>query len=48
MPCYFFHAENGHRITADEGEEFPDDSAALLEAEIIARDLFRIKSNQLD
>ena len=39
MPCYFFHIENGERLTDDEGEEFPDDPAALREAELIAGDL---------
>ena len=39
MPCYFFHIENGDCLTDDEGEEFPDDPAALREAELIAGDL---------
>ena len=39
MPYYFFHLENGERLTDDEGEEFPDDRAALREAELIAGDL---------
>jgi hypothetical protein len=41
MPLYFFHIENGHRITSDEGEEFPDDKSALQEADAIAADLSR-------
>jgi hypothetical protein len=39
MPCYFFHIENGDCLTDDEGEEFPDNQAALQEAELIAGDL---------
>ena len=39
MPRYFFHIENGERLTDDEGEEFADDPAALREAELIAGDL---------
>ena len=41
MPYYFFHIENGHRISSDEREEFPDDQAALQEGERIAGDLAR-------
>ena len=41
MPLYFFHLENGDRITGDEGEAFPNDEAALAEAESIAADLSR-------
>jgi hypothetical protein len=39
MTCYFFHIENGERLPDDEGEEFPDDQAALREAKLIAGDL---------
>ena len=41
MPLYFFHIENGHRITSDEGEEFSGDKSALQEADAIAADLSR-------
>jgi hypothetical protein len=44
MASYFFHIENGERITSDEGEEFPDDQAAMREAELIAGNLSKIKS----
>jgi len=40
---YFFHIENGERITSDEGEEFPDDQAAMREAELIAGNLSKNK-----
>jgi hypothetical protein len=44
MPRYLFHIENGERVTSDEGEEFPDDQAALREAELIAGDLSKNKT----
>ena len=49
MRCYFFHIENGHRISGEVGEEFPDDRAALQEAEVIADDLSKnqISPNRL-
>jgi hypothetical protein len=47
MPCYFFHIENGECLTDDEGEEFPDDQAALQEADLIAGRSFQ-KPNQSD
>jgi hypothetical protein len=43
MPRYFFHIENGHRISGDEGVEFPDDKTALKEAQDIADDRGRAK-----
>jgi hypothetical protein len=41
MPCYFFHIENGERISSDAEAEFSDDEAAIREAEGIAQDLSR-------
>ena len=38
-----FHIENGHRISGDEGVEFPDDKTALKEAQVIADDRGRAK-----
>jgi hypothetical protein len=46
MPWYFFHIENGGRITSDEGEEFADDQAALGEATLIAGDLSKNQISQ--
>jgi hypothetical protein len=36
MPRYFFHIENGGRVTDPRGEEFPDEDAALEAAEQVA------------
>jgi hypothetical protein len=44
MPSYFFHIENGNRISADTTAEFPDDLSAFRDAETIADELSR---NQL-
>jgi hypothetical protein len=41
MPRYFFSLENGHQITAPEGDELADDDAARAEARLIASDLGR-------
>lgn len=36
---YFFHLEDGHCIRDPQGEEFPDDAAAMREAVTVAREL---------
>jgi hypothetical protein len=36
MPRYFFHIEDGGRITDPTGEDFPDESAAREAAELVA------------
>jgi hypothetical protein len=36
---YFFHLEDGTCIRDPQGEEFPDDAAALLEAAKVAHEL---------
>jgi hypothetical protein len=41
MPWYYFSLENGDCVAAPEGEELPDDSAALQQAKLIARDFAR-------
>jgi hypothetical protein len=38
---YFFHLQNGKRISDREGNEFPDDNAAMAEAAIVAKELGR-------
>jgi hypothetical protein len=40
MPLYLFTVENGEPISG-EAEELPDDQTARLEAELIARDLYK-------
>jgi hypothetical protein len=44
MPRYFFHLENGHRISADEGDDFPDDASALAAAQEVAKDFAKNRS----
>ena len=40
---YFFHLEDGACIRDQKGEEFPDDTAALLEAAIVAQELSKLR-----
>ena len=42
---YFFHLQNGKRISDTEGNEFPDDNAAMVEATIVAKELGRHRSD---
>jgi len=39
---YFFHLEDGSCIRDPQGEEFPDDAAALLEAATVAHELSKL------
>lgn len=41
MPWYYFSLENGEPAASSEGDEFPDDQAALQYAKVIARDFAR-------
>ena len=36
---YFFHMEDGKCIRDENGQDFPDDAAAMLEATKVAREL---------
>jgi hypothetical protein len=38
---YFFHLQDGKRISDEAGAEFPDDRAAMVEAVLVARELGR-------
>ncbi len=40
---YFFHLEDGECIRDPKGEEFPDDTAALLEAANVAHELSKLR-----
>ena len=40
---YFFHLEDGSCIRDPQGEDFPDDAAALLEAAIVAKELSKLR-----
>jgi hypothetical protein len=40
---YFFHLEDGACIRDPDGEEFPNDAAALLEAANVARELSKAR-----
>jgi hypothetical protein len=42
---YFFHLQNGKRISDTEGNEFPDDDAAMVEAALVAKELGRHRSD---
>ncbi len=39
---YFFHLEDGACIRDPTGEDFPDDAAAMLEAEKVANELSKL------
>jgi hypothetical protein len=45
MPRFTFHIENGHRISSDE-EALPNEKAAQREAESIAQDLSRNRTDR--
>src|SRR3981189_3498333 len=42
---YFFQLQNGGGISDTEGNEFPDDNAAMVEAAIVAKELGRHRSD---
>jgi uncharacterized protein DUF6894 len=42
---YFFHIQSGRRISDLEGNEYPDDKAAMAEAALVAKQLGKSRSD---